>query len=154
MMPDREPAGPERQDTDDGGMEFGIMEHLTRWGGLRYNIAEHWDGYKKDHKSNGSDKIYCQPDKDGFLTCGLLWLPGQLTYYCNGKAVLHWENPRVSNVPAFFIFYMPSGGWDNDATDDKQLPADFVIDYVRAWQRKDLASPLDHAPAGASVSQR
>ncbi len=155
MMPDRGPsAEPKRQDTYDGGMEFDIMEHLTRWGGLRYNIAEHWDGYKKDHKSNGADKVYFQPDKDGFLTCGLLWLPGQLTYYCNGKEVLRWEDPRVSNVPAFLIFYMPSGGWDNDATDDKQLPADFVIDYVRAWQRKDLASPLDHAPAGASVSKR
>ena len=24
-----------------------------------------------------------------------------------------------------------------------QLPADYLIDYVRVWQRKDLASALD-----------
>jgi hypothetical protein len=38
---------------------------------------------------------------------------------------------------------IPMGGWDNNALDDKQLPADFVIDYVRVWQRKDLASSVD-----------
>ena len=27
--------------------------------------------------------------------------------------------------------------------DDAQLPSDFVFDYIRAWQRKDLASPED-----------
>ncbi len=54
MMPDRGmAAGPEqwkRQDTGNGGMEFDIMEHLTRWGPHRYNIAMHYDGYGKDHK--------------------------------------------------------------------------------------------------------
>jgi hypothetical protein len=27
--------------------------------------------------------------------------------------------------------------------DDAQLPADLAIDYIRVWQRKDLASPED-----------
>ena len=92
MMPDRGPSsGAEqgnRQDTANGGMEFDIMEHLTRWGPHRYNIAMHWDGYGKDHKSLGSDKIYVQPDAGGFITCGLLWTPGSAIYYCNGKEVL------------------------------------------------------------------
>ena len=33
------------------------MEHLTRWGPTRYNIAMHWDGYGKSHKSTGSEKV-------------------------------------------------------------------------------------------------
>lgn len=144
MMPDRGAAvGPEqwkRQDTGQGGMEFDIMEHLTRWGRNRYNIAMHYDGYGKDHKSVGSDKIYVQPDKDGFLTCGLLWTPGSAIYYCNGREVLRWENPRISNVPAILMFTLPQGGWDNSPLDDARLPAAFVVDYVRVWQRKDLAS--------------
>jgi hypothetical protein len=41
------------------------------------------------------------------------------------------------------MFTLPQGGWDNNAVDDKQLPADFVVDYVRVWQRKDLASAAD-----------
>jgi len=144
MMPDRGlKAGPEqwkRQDTANGGMEFDIMEHLTRWGPYRFNIAMHYDGYEKDHKQIGSDKIYAEPDKDGYVTCGLLWTPGLLAYYFNGHEVLRWQNPRVSTVQADLMFTMPMGGWDNNALDDSQLPADFVIDYVRIWQRKDLNS--------------
>jgi beta-glucanase (GH16 family) len=139
MMPDRgetvSPAGA-RRSTSDGGMEFDIMEQLSRWGPYRYNIAMHWDGYGKEHKTTGTGTLYVQPDKDGFLTCGLLWQPGLAVYYCNGREVLRWEDPRVSNVPSQLIFTLPCGGWDNNAVDDAQLPADFVIDYVRVWQMK------------------
>jgi len=146
MMPDRGVAVGEqwkRQDTKNGGMEFDIMEYLTRWGPYRYNVAMHYDGYEKEHKAIGSDTLYVQPDKDGFLTCGLLWTPGLAVYYCNGHELLRWENPRISTVPSDLMFDMVQGGWDNDPIDDSRLPADFIVDYVRVWQRKDLASPLD-----------
>lgn len=156
LMPDRGvAAGPQwkRQDTGNGAMEMDIMEQLSRWGIHRYNIAQHWDGYGKDHKSNGTDAVYVKTDKDGYITAGLLWTPGSAIYYCNGVEVARWENPRISSVASCFLFTLPSGGWDNDRIDDKQLPADFVIDYVRAWQRKDLASAVDgkQAPAPALV---
>lgn len=146
MMPDRGPAdGPQwqRADTGNGGMEFDIMEHLTRWGPYRYNIAMHWDGYQKEHKSIGSSQVYVQPDQNSFITCGLLWTPGSAVHYCNGKVVARWDNPRISNVPSYPILYLVTGGWDNSPLDDSQLPADFVIDYVRIWQRGDLASEVD-----------
>ena len=146
MVPDRGvAAGPhyKRQDTSNGGMEFDVMEHLTRWGPHRYNIAMHWDGYDKAHKQTGAEFNYVQADKDGFITCGLLWTPGSAIYYCNGNEVLRWEDPRISTVQADMMLTIPTGGWDNNALDDEQLPADFVIDYVRVWQRKDLASDID-----------
>ena len=141
MMPDRgEAAGPQgkRADTGNGGMELDIMEHLTRWGPYRYNVALHFDGYDKEHKSVGSSVNYVQADKDGFITSGLLWTPGSAVFYCNGQELWRWEGPRVSNVPANFIIEMTTGGWDNNAVDDKQLPADYLVDYVRVWQRKDF----------------
>ena len=146
LMPDRgEAAGEQwkRQDTGNGAMEFDIVEHLTRWGPYRYNIAMHWDGYGKDHKAIGTSNVYVQPDKDGFVTSGLLWLPGSAAYYFNGKEVARWETTRMSTIPSHLMYTLPQGGWDNNAVDDKKLPADFVIDYVRVWQRKDLASPAD-----------
>ena len=146
LMPDRgAEVGPQwkRADTGNGGMEFDIMEHLTRWGPHRYNIANHWDGYGKTHASNGTTCNYALPDKDGFITCGLLWSPGSLVYYCNGQEMLRWENSRISAFPANIILEVTTGGWDNNALDDKQLPVDYVIDYVRCWQRKDLASAVD-----------
>ncbi|HEY3330858.1 MAG TPA: glycoside hydrolase family 16 protein [Capsulimonadaceae bacterium] len=146
MMPDRGPAAGEewkRTDTGNGAMELDIMEHLTRWGNHRYNIAMHWDGYGKNHHQTGTTFNYTQHDKDGYMTVGMLWLPGQLKYYCNGKEMVSWDDPRISTVAAYFIIEMTTGGWDNDAVDDSKLPADYTIDYVRAWQRKDLASPAD-----------
>jgi beta-glucanase (GH16 family) len=84
-----------------------------------------------------------QADRDGFITPGVLWTPGSVVMYCNGKELWRWEHSRVSNVPSHFIFEVTTGGWDNNAVDDKQLPADYRIDYVRVWQRKDLASSAD-----------
>lgn len=146
LMPDRGvEAGPQwkRQDTGNGAMELDIMEQLTRWGSHRHNIAMHWDGYGKDHKSIGSTMNYAVPDKDGFVTSGLLWTPGSAIFYCNGKEVFRWEDARIGSIPCEIIFETTTGGWDNNSVDDRQLPADYVIDYVRVWQRKDLASPVD-----------
>ncbi|MCC5845489.1 MAG: glycoside hydrolase family 16 protein [Verrucomicrobia bacterium] len=146
MMPDR---GQEngiwyrRQRTEDGGMEFDIMEHLTAWGPYRFNVAMHWDGYAENHRAIGSSNIYVPTDAEGFFTIGMLWTPGEVVYYGNGEEIGRWEHPRVANVQSYMILYMVSGGWANVPLDPSQLPSDFVIDYVRAWQRADLATPED-----------
>jgi beta-glucanase (GH16 family) len=151
MMPDRGGDGPQwkRQYTGDSAMEFDIYEALTRWGPRRYNIAMHWDGYDKNHKHIGSDKVYALPDAEGFIVVGLLWTPGSVVFYANGQPVGQWDNPRISSVPSTLMFTLPCGGWDNNAVEDATLPADFVIDYVRCWQRKDLLNSA--APAPASI---
>jgi beta-glucanase (GH16 family) len=119
------------------------MESLTRWGPYRYTIAMHWDGYGKNHKATGASSVYFNPDKDGFVTAGVLWEPGKVVYYSQGKEVARWETDRIPNVPANLMYTLPAGGWDNNAVDDAQLPAEFQIDYVRAWQRADMASEVD-----------
>ena len=68
---------------------------------------------------------------------------GDRVYCCNGHEVLRWKDPRVSNVPSILMFILPTGGWDNTPLVDSRLPAEFAIDYVRVWQRKDLASAPD-----------
>ena len=157
LMPDRGAAvGPhqDRQDTGNGGMEFDIMEHLTRWGPNRNNIALHWDGYGKSHKALGSACNYVPADKDGFITSGLLWTPGSAIFYGNGKELWRWEDPRVCNVPSGIIIEITTGGWDNNAVDDARLPADYLIDYVRVWQRRDLASEVDGKQPAAKAQSR
>lgn len=57
-------------------------------------------------------------------------------------------------MQSYPILYLVTGGWDNNRLDDARLPDDFVIDYVRVWQRKDLASEVDGTmprPAGAGA---
>lgn len=146
LMPDRGIAeGPQwkRASTSNGGMEFDIMEFLSGWGPYRFNIAMHIDGYGKEHKQIGSTCIYIQPDKDGYITSGLLWTPGSAIYYCNGKEILRYENPRVGSQQSDIMFTAVSGGWANTPLEVEKLPDDFIVDYVRVWQRKDLATPED-----------
>jgi beta-glucanase (GH16 family) len=146
LMPDRGiEEGPQwkRADTGRGGMEFDIMEYLSAWGPYRYNVAFHWDGYGKDHQQTGSEAIYVAHDEEGFITTGLLWLPGYAAIYNNGRLVAEWKTPRISNVPSDIMFTAVSGGWANVPLQDDKLPDDYVLDYVRVWQRKDLASAVD-----------
>lgn len=144
LMPDRgKDSGPGRHTTKFGGMEFDIIEFLSGWGPYRYNIAMHWDGYYSEHKTIGVGTNYVQTDADGYITGGLLWTPGLAVFYANGKEVLRWENPRIADVQSYILFTAVSGGWDNLPLDDAKLPSDYIIDYVRVWQRKDLATEQD-----------
>ncbi|MDA3875088.1 MAG: family 16 glycosylhydrolase, partial [Kiritimatiellae bacterium] len=146
LMPDRgkeEGIWWKRSRTEDGGMEFDIMEHLTAWGPYRFNVAMHWDGYGDKHKAIGSSNIYVPTDEEGFFTIGLLWLPGQVVYYGNGEEIARWDFDRIGSVQSYIILYMVSGGWANVPLDPSQLPSTFEIDYVRVWQRADLATPGD-----------
>lgn len=143
LMPDRGPEAGiwwKRNDTGTGGMEFDVFEHLTRFGPYRTNLAMHWDGYGKNHKSAGSGDIYYALDSEGFVTSGLLWEPGRAVFYLNGTEVLRWENERVASVPMHILFTNVSGGWGGNTLDGSGLPDDYVLDYVRVWQRDDLAT--------------
>ncbi len=144
LMPDRgKDSGPGRHTTKFGGMEFDIVEFLSGWGPHCYNIAMHWDGYYSEHRTVGVGTNYVQTDAEGYITGGLLWTPGLAVFYANGKEFLRWENPRIADVQSYILFTAVSGGWDNLPLDDITLPSDFIIDYVRVWQRKDLASDED-----------
>ncbi|MBK1858127.1 family 16 glycosylhydrolase [Cerasicoccus arenae] len=147
LMPDRgKDSGLDiwqRRDTgakNGKGMEIDIFEHLTEWGGGRYNIATHWDGYGSDHKQWGSSHTYYGPTEDGFHTAGLLWEPGKLTWYLDGEKKGEWENERIADVPAYIKFTIQMGSWATKNVDDAALPQYFEIDYVRAWQLKEHQS--------------
>jgi beta-glucanase (GH16 family) len=151
LMPDRgidTPAGQwgktnARTSTKDGGMEFDIIEMLTLWGPNRGDFGMHWDDYNKYHKSIMMSSAYMHPDKDGFVTIGMLWTPGLVVRYTNGKEAARWESPRIGSIQEYIILTMISGGWESEPMDDAQLPSDFTLDYIRVWQRKDLATPED-----------
>lgn len=145
LMPDRGlDAGEQwrRASIDSDAMEFDIMEYLSGWGPHRFTTAFHWDGYGKNHKATGAG-TYTAYDEDGYITTGLLWLPGLAVVYNNGQEITRWETDRISTIESNIIFTFVGGGWDNTGINDKELPATFEIDYVRVWQRADLASDVD-----------
>lgn len=146
LMPDRDVNGPtdqqsiwNRNSTKWGGMEFDILEHLSEWGPGRNNVAVHWDGYGDLHKAWGDTHVYYGPTQDGWHTFGMLWEPGKLTWYVDGKKTSEWENPRVGTIPGHLLLSLQLGGWATKDIDLSKINETFDIDYVRVWQRKDLA---------------
>ncbi|MFA6959122.1 MAG: family 16 glycosylhydrolase [Opitutaceae bacterium] len=141
MMPDRGAASGlemwHRRDTAKGAMEIDIMEILSEWGPGRNSVATHWDGYGSDHKQWGTTQIYYGPTPDGYHVFGLLWEPGKLTWYVDGKKTAEQINERVSNVPSYLKFNVQIGGWATKNVDDANLPATMEVDYTRAWQLKN-----------------
>jgi len=133
----------QRNSTNGNGMEFDIMEQLSIWGPNRHDFGMHWDHYMKNHKSIGTFSCYFQPDAEGYLTVGMLWTPGSVVMYQQGREASRWETSRISNIPSYMILQHITGGWETEGMDDAQLPSDMLFDYIRVWQRKDLASPVD-----------
>lgn len=142
LMPER---GPEqwpkyrRTDTKDDGMEFDVFEGQSMWGPYRTTFGAHWDAYMKYHKTAGTTAHYNRPDKDGYLTIGFLWLPGHISVYSQGRMQGSWDSPRIASATSYLIFDLLPGGFEYDPLDPAKLPADLEIDYIRVWQRKDLA---------------
>lgn len=157
-MPDhgRQAARKDRRNTVNGGTEIDIFEHPTRFGPFRNNIACHWDGYGQNHKKTGSSRIYFRADKDGYVNAGILWEPGKMTWYMNGRPVGVWESPAVPSVAIYLKFCIQMGSWGGFIVEDEKLPMDFTVDYIRVWQRDDLAKlnrkeniaeiPVKHTP--------
>ena len=139
-----------RFDTSDDGMEIDIVETQSIWGPHRFNTACHWDGYGKEHKSLGTSCNYIPTDEEGFITVGMLWLPGSLTFYGNGVEFWKWESPRILSTQAYMQFQNQFGGWETEPLDPSQFPCDLVVDYVRIWQREDLATPEDGRKSNGS----
>ncbi len=146
LMPDRDVNGPtdqqsiwNRNSTKWGGMEFDILEHLSEWGPGRHNVAVHWDGYGDMHKAWGDTHVYYGPTPDGWHNFGMLWEPGKLTWFIDGQKKAEWINDRVGSVPCHLLLSLQLGGWATKNIDLSRISETFDVDYVRVWQRPDLA---------------
>lgn len=79
-------------DSGVGGTEFDVLDDYLAEGPDPVNATV------LSERVLGTSNTYVGPDKDGFLTVGLLWLPGKATIYTNGKKALQVDNPRVGDV--------------------------------------------------------
>ena len=78
---------------------------------------------------------------DGFHTYATEWEPGALRWYFDGRLV--WERNRATtpwfdeafNKPYNIRLNFQVGGWLGNPDASTVFPADFVVDYVRVYQR-------------------
>lgn len=112
------------------GAEIDIFEAVWR-DEDKVNIAIHWDGYGKEHRSWG-EKVETPGVNEGFHVFGLLWTPDAYIFYHDGKELKRTAAGGVCQVPLYIKVTTEIGTWAGDIKKAK-LPDDFVVDYVRVY---------------------
>jgi len=115
------------------GTEIDVME--KPWLDDRVQHTLHWDGYGRQHKSEGK-VVRVEGVMEGFHTFGLLWLPDQYVFYVDGKETWRTKAGGVCQVPLFLKLSDEVGDWGGDIR-KAQLPDQFLVDYVRVYDPVD-----------------
>ncbi len=112
------------------GAEIDIFE--TPWRNEeKINVAIHWDGYGKEHKS-WAQKPAAKGLQEGFHTFGLNWTPTDYIFYYDGKEVARTAAGGVCEAPLYVKVTTEIGEWAGDIKKAK-LPDYFTVDYVRVY---------------------
>ena len=111
------------------GCEIDIME--KPWLDERVQHTFHWDGYGKEHKTEG--KVAKVPGvMDGFHTFGLWWKSDEYVFYVDGKETWRSKAGGVCQVAEYMLLSDEIGNWAGDIAKAK-LPDQFLVDYVRVY---------------------
>lgn len=112
------------------GTEIDIME--KPWLDDQVQHTFHWDGYGKDHKSEG--KVVKVPGvMAGFHTFAIWWTPDEYVFYVDGKETWRTKGGGPSQVPEYLLLSDEVGKWAGDIT-KANLPDEFLVDYVRVYE--------------------
>jgi beta-glucanase (GH16 family) len=73
----------------------------------------------------------------GWHIYGVDWQPDRIIWYLDGKEQWRYENKAaIPREPMYLLVNLAVGGeWPGAPNNATQFPADYLIDYVRVWQR-------------------
>lgn len=72
-----------------------------------------------------------------FHTFGMLWEPGKIKWYVDGKETNRYVSSKVSSESMYILMNLALGGsWAGNPDSSTSFPAKFEIDYVRAYQAR------------------
>lgn len=91
----------------------------------------HVDSYDAYHRSEMQGHFYADKPYEKYNTYGMEWNPDGYIFYINGVETARTDFGGVCQVPLYLIISLGVG---QTITDNKFLPAEFVVDYVRAYQ--------------------
>lgn len=130
------------------GAEIDIYESPYYHKNLFHNYVSsnvYYDGYGADMVSGKMGIYEANNPYEEYNTYGLEWNENEYIFYINGKETARTDF-GISQSPEYLILSVEIGGsngqpdpesWAGDITENDELSADFVVDYVRAYQHKD-----------------
>jgi len=94
----------------------------------------HVDSYDQYHRSEMQGSFYAKNPYEEYNTYGFEWNPDGYIFYINGIETARTDFGGVCQVPLYPIISL---GMAKNLNDNKYLPAEFKVDYFRAYQYKD-----------------
>lgn len=123
-----------------GGAEIDVFETktskkelLTRYNSVYHTI--HIGAYEEYHRSEMQGHFFADKPHEKYNTYGFEWNKDCYIFYINGVETARTDFGGVCQVPLYLILSL---GVDENIKENKGLPAEFIIDYVRAYQYKEL----------------
>ena len=142
MMPDAFGSEP-----DDGrtGAEVDIYESAY-WGNnwpKRNSVSSaiHYGSYGDNLHSKGIGRWFVSRPYDSFHTYGIEWNENEYIFYIDGRETGRSDFGGVCRNELYLLLSVEhqAGGWAGDIRENRPCDmTDFVIDYVRAYQYKEL----------------
>jgi len=73
---------------------------------------------------------------NAYHTFGMKWERGKITWYVDGQKTNEFSSGNVSNEPMYLLVNLALGGsWAGSPDGSTRFPANYQIDYIRAYQR-------------------
>ncbi len=118
------------------GVEIDVFEYLPARDGI--NVAIHWDGYDDAHKNE-----YKRFEQTGFSdgqyhTFGMNWEENGYSFYIDGRKVWETRGGGVCDQNGYMKISTEYGDWGDwvGKLQTENLPVDWVIDYVKIYDKK------------------
>lgn len=138
--------------TGHDGAEIDVFEsayYVRKWP-FRNSVssAVHIDGYGAELKSFSVGRYRVPEPYTSFNTYGVEWNEDEYIFYINGVESGRGAfdgTPRVAQYLLLSVEFggengVPEEGWAGDIRNNQHLPSAFVVDYVRAYQYKEVSN--------------
>lgn len=119
------------------GTEIDVFESFYYGDFINNKVSSnlYYDGYGEGKQSKGSVKNLVRGNPyEEFNTYGLEWNEDEYIFYINGVETYRTNYGGVSKNPEFMLLSIEMG--ENNEEIPKGLEAEFIVDYVRAYQYK------------------
>lgn len=121
--------------------EIDILEILGHETEKAY-LSLHWP----DPAKPGGDSLSLTGEHEGddfsvgFHTFAIEWKKGEIRWYIDGVERFR-VTEHVPDQPMFLLVNLAVGGaWAGAPTPETVFPADLLVDYVKVWQRRPVAT--------------
>ena len=114
------------------GVEIDIFEYFKGQGGDFVSHCLHW-AYGPNQKTSGSFLSKVPGIDEGFHTFSLEWTPEKYAFFVDGLRYYEYKNAISHIEESIILSYEPCLREELDTT---ELPDEFVVDYVKVYQKK------------------